>query len=174
MSENKRVEQEMAIICPCCAGLDVHKKTVVACGRRMGKEGMVTKETREFSTTTQAILAMGDWFACEGVTHVVMESTGVFWKPIWNLLEERFTQMLCNARHVKQVPGRKTDVADCEWLAQLLQYGLLRGSFVPSRQQRDLRDLTRTRAQLISDQTRVANRIHKILEDKGECPVSGM
>jgi len=108
MSENKRVEQEMAIICPCCAGLDVHKKTVVACVRRMGKEGMVTKETREFSTTTQAILAMGDWFACEGVTHVVMESTGVFWKPIWNLLEERFTQMLCNARHVKQVPGRKT------------------------------------------------------------------
>ena len=100
-----------------------------------------------------------------GVTHVAMESTGVFWKPIWNLLGGQFTLMVCNAQHVKQVPGRKTDIQDCEWLAQLLQYGLLRGSFVPPRPLRDLRDLTRLRAQFTADRTRVCNRIEKVLED---------
>jgi transposase len=99
------------------------------------------------------------------VTHVALESTGVLWKPVWNILEGRFQLILVNPRHVKQVPGRKTDVSDAEWIAQLLQYGLLRGSFVPPRELRDLRDLTRLRAQLVSEQTRLANRIHKVLED---------
>ena len=121
MSKQKCATADMAAIHACCAGLDVHKKTVVACVRRMESAGTVFKETREFSTTTRAILSMGDWMASQGVTHVVMESTGVFWKPIWNLLEDQFDLMLCNAQHVKQVPGRKTDVKDSEWLAQLLQ-----------------------------------------------------
>jgi transposase len=165
MSKKKRAPADMVVIHACCAGLDVHKKTVVACVRRMEPDGTVFKQTREFPTTTRSILSMADWMASEGVTHVVMESTGVFWKPIWNLLEEPFELMLCNAQHVKQVPGRKTDVKDSEWLAQLLQYGLLRGSFVPPQRQRDLRELTRCRAQLVADLARVANRLHKTLED---------
>jgi transposase len=114
---------------------------------------------------TDDLLEMVEWLKAKGVTHVAMESTGVFWKPIFNLLEGHFTVLLVNARHVHQVPGRKTDVRDCQWLAQLLQYGLLRGSFIPPRWQRELRDLTRERTQLIDEQTRVANRIHKVLED---------
>ena len=158
-------EASMEVLVPCCAGLDVHKKTVVACVRCMVSDTTSVKETRSFNTMTEDILALGDWLASHGVTDVAMESTGVFWKPIWNLLEDRFHLILCNAQHVKQVPGRKTDTKDSEWLAQLLQHGLLRASFVPPRPQRDLRDLTRSRAQLISDITRVANRIQKILED---------
>jgi transposase len=114
---------------------------------------------------TSDLLEMSDWLAEAGVTHVAMESTGVFWKPIWNLLEGRFEILLVNARHIKQVPGRKTDVKDCEWIAQLLQHGLLRGSFVPPRPVRELRDLIRHRAKLIEERSAVVNRIHKILED---------
>jgi len=125
------METDMVVMHECCAGLDVHKKTVQVCVRRMHAQGKVGKEVAEFGTMTRDILAMGDWMRRRGVTHVAMESTGVFWKPIWNLLEGQFALMVCNAQHVKQVPGRKTDIADCEWLAQLLQYGLLRGSFVP-------------------------------------------
>jgi len=108
---------------------------------------------------------LADWLAAEEVTHVAMESTGVFWKPIYNILEGRFTILLVNSRHVKNVPGRKTDVRDCQWIAQLLQCGLLKGSFIPDRPQRELRDLTRHRSQLVAERAAVANRIHKVLED---------
>src|SRR4029077_12031427 len=114
-----------------CAGLDVHKKTVVACLRRQAATGKVRQQTRTFGTTTAALLDLSDWLNQSGVTHVAMESTGVYWKPIWNLLEGQFQILLVNAQHIKQVPGRKTDVKDAEWIAQLLQHGLLRGSFVP-------------------------------------------
>jgi transposase len=155
-----------------CCGLDVHKETVVACVR-ITEPGHKPQHTiRTFATTTRALLELGDWLAAERVPVVAMESTGVYWKPIWNLLEGRSTSdgelivpMLVNARHVKNVPGRKTDVKDCQWIAQLLCGGLLRASFVPERPQRELRDLTRQRVQLIEDKTRVANRIQKVLED---------
>lgn len=155
----------MEIVHECCAGFDVHKQTVMVCVRRMLGKGRIERQVREFGTMTRDILALGDWLRDLGVTHVAMESTGVFWKPIWNVLEGSFEMLLCNAQHIKQVPGRKTDVKDCEWIAQLLQHGLLRASFVPERDQRDLRDWTRTRAQLVGDCTRVVNRVHKTLED---------
>jgi transposase len=149
----------------CCAGFDVHSRTVAVCLRRTDEQGQIHTEVRTFGTMTRELLGLCDWLTAEGVTHVAMESTGVFWKPIYNILEGQFEILLVNARHVKNVPGRKTDVKDCEWLAQLLQCGLLRGSFVPSRPQRELRDLTRMRAQLTHQMASVANRIHKVLED---------
>jgi len=145
-------------------GLDVHSGSVQACVRRW-KERRIEQEVRAFGTMTRDILALADWLAAEAVTHVAMESTGVYWKPIYNILEGRFEILLVNAKHVKHVPGRKTDVKDCQWLAQLLQCGLLRGSFVPDRPQRQLRDLTRHRSQLVHQTAAVANRIHKVLED---------
>ncbi len=147
------------------AGLDVHKKSVSACVRWIGPKGAVQEEVRQFGTMTRDILQMAEWFASRQVTHVAMESTGVFWKPIWNLLEGRFKLHLVNAYELKQVPGRKSDIRDCQWIAHLLQCGLLRSSFVPSREQRELRDLTRQRSQLTAERTRVANRIQKVLED---------
>lgn len=153
-----------ALYC-CCAGLDVHKQSIQACVRHLAPNGRVDDETRQFGTMTGQILALGDWLAAQGVTHVAMESTGVYWKPIWNLLEGQFTLLLCNARDIKQVPGRKTDVRDCQWLAQLLQYGLLKASFVPARPLRELRDLTRQRVQLANEHTAAANRLQKVLED---------
>ena len=149
----------------CCAGLDVHKETVAACVRRVDASGRISKEVRTFGTTTGALLQLSDWLTSQGVEAAAMESTGVFWKPIWNILEGAVKVILVNARHIKNVPGRKTDVKDCDWIAQLLQHGLLRASFVPERPQRDLRDLTRQRSQLASEQSRVSNRIHKTLED---------
>ena len=149
----------------CCAGLDVHKETVAACVRRVDAAGRVVKEVRTFGTTTGALLQLLDWLTAEGVQAAAMESTGVFWKPIWNILEGSVKVILVNARHIKNVPGRKTDVKDCDWIAQLLQHGLLRASFVPERPQRELRDLTRQRSQLTAEQSRVSNRIHKTLED---------
>ena len=146
-------------------GLDVHSKTIQGCVRRLTKAGRIEQELQSFGTMTRDILALSDWLAAERVTHVSMESTGVYWKPIYNILEGRFTVLLVNARHVKHVPGRKTDVKDCQWLGQLLQCGLLQGSFVPDRPQRDVRDLTRHRAQLVAERAAVANRIHKTLED---------
>lgn len=147
---------------PRCAGLDVHKDSVWACARVDGGESV-----EKFGTTTRELLRLGDWLASLGVAAVAMESTGVFWKPVWNLLEGRpgLSLMLVNARHVKQVPGRKTDVRDCQWLAQLLEHGLLKASFVPQRPQRELRDLTRHRSQLLNDRARVVNRVQKVLED---------
>jgi transposase len=157
----------MDILIRCCAGLDVHKETVVVCLRRLpkGRKRNIASEVRTFGTSTAAILEMSDWLAAAGVTHVAMESTGVYWKPIWNLLEGQFEMLLVNAQHIKQVPGRKTDVKDCEWIAELLQHGLLRSSFVPDPVQRDLRELTRQRRQLIQTKASVANRIQKVLED---------
>lgn len=143
-----------------CCGLDVHKKTVVACVRTLGHA-----ETRTFGTMTRDVLALADWLTECGVTHVAMESTGVYWKPIYNILEGNFTLLVVNAQHLKAVPGRKTDVKDAEWMAQLLQHGLVRGSFIPDREQRDLRDLTRHRTSLVRDRARVVQRIQKVLED---------
>jgi transposase len=155
----------MDTIYPDCAGLDVHKDSVYACVRHLSPGGKVRQEVRAFGTATRALLELSDWLAGEGVTHVAMESTGVYWKPVWNVLEDRFDVMVVNARHIKQVPGRKTDVKDCQWIAQLLQHGLLKASFVPDRPLRELRDLTRQRAQLIQERSRVANRVQKTLED---------
>lgn len=148
-----------------CCGLDVHKRSVQACVRRMGVNGRIHQEVRSFGTMTRDILALADWLTHEEVSHVAMESTGVYWKPIYNILEGRFEILLVNAKHVKHVPGRKTDVKDCQWLAQLLQSGLLKGSFIPDRVHREFRDLTRHRAQLVGEKTSIANRIHKLLED---------
>lgn len=147
------------------AGLDVHLKSVqsaVRCGQQSGK---LFREVRSFGTMTRDLRALADYLESWGVTHVAMEATAVLWKPVWNILEGRFTLLLVNPRHLKKVPGRKTDVSDAEWIAQLLHCGLLRGSFVPPRAIRQLRDLTRHRAQLAGEHTRVANRIHKLLED---------
>ena len=155
----------MRIMYRCCAGLDVHKETVQCCVRRVEPDGSLQETVRQFGTMTDDLLQMVEALKAQGVTHVAMESTGVFWKPIYNLLEEHFSIVLVNPAHCKQVPGRKTDVKDCQWLAELLQYGLLRGSFIPPQWQRDLRDLSRERTQLINEPTRVANRMHKILED---------
>jgi transposase len=146
-------------------GLDVHKKTVVACRRRLGQRGQVDKEVKTFGTTTAELHALLAWVQEWEVSHVAMESTGVFWKPVWNVLEGHVELLLVNARHIKMVPGRKTDVKDCEWIAQLLQYGLLRASFVPSPTVRQWRDLTRHRTKLIDQHTAVVNRVHKTLED---------
>jgi len=155
----------MDIVYSRCAGLDVHKETVVATVRRRLDNGRVQQRTRTYGAMTEQLLDLADWLEAEGVTHLAMESTGVYWKPIWNLLEERFQIMLVNAQHLKHVPGRKTDVKDSEWIAQLLQCGLLRGSFVPPPPQRALRELTRQRRQLVHGKAAVANRIQKVLED---------
>jgi transposase len=155
----------MDILLTCCAGLDVHKKTVVACIRKVGPDGSVSSEVRTFGTMTAQLLALSDWLEAQGVHHVAMESTGVYWKPIFNLLEGRFEVILVNAQRLKKVPGRKTDVKDAEWIAQLLQYGLLSPSFIPPPEIRELRDLTRQRTELIRDRAAVVNRIQKILED---------
>jgi transposase len=153
------------IIYGCCAGLDVHPRTVVASARRLDPDGQVHRQTRTFGTTTAELLEMDDWLAAQGVTHVAMESTGVYWKPVYHILEGHFTLLLVNAAHLKKVEGRKTDVKDAEWIAQLLQHGLLKPSFVPPETVRDLRDLTRQRAVLVRDRAAVANRIQKVLED---------
>ena len=155
----------MEIMLGCCAGLDVHKDSVEACVRRMREGGKVEQQVRHWGTMTRDLVEMANWLKAEGVTHVAMESTGVYWKPIFNILEEYFEILLANARHLKNVPGHKTDIKDCQWIAQLLQHGLLKGSFIPPRGQRELRDLTRQRAQLTDESSRISNRIQKVLED---------
>ncbi len=146
-------------------GLDVHKKTVVACVRILDDRGEVSSRVRSFGTMTSDLLKLSEWLQESRVTHVAMESTGVYWKPVYNLVEGCFEVLLVNAQHIKQVPGRKTDVKDCEWIAQLMQYGLLRASFVPPQPIRELRDLTRHRAVLVRQRVAVINRVHKVLED---------
>jgi transposase len=155
----------MEILNRCCAGLDVHKKTVVACVRTVGPDGKVETETRTFGTMTARLLELADWLEARGVRQVAMESTGVYWKPVFHLLEGRFEVMVVNARHIKNVPGRKTDVKDAGWIAELLQHGLLRRSFIPPPPVRELRDLTRQRTQLVRDRATVVNRVQKVLED---------
>lgn len=148
-----------------CAGLDIHKKTVVACRITLSDGGDWQSETRTFGTSTRDLLQLADWLQIAAITHVAMESTGVYWKPVFNILESQCQVMLVNAKHVKQVPGRKTDVKDAEWIAQLLQHGLLKASYVPERPQRNLRDMVRYRTKLIQDRSSEVNRVQKILED---------
>jgi transposase len=155
----------MEIVYAQCAGLDVHKATVVACVRGPGaRAGERRSETKTFATTTRGLTELRDWLRSQGVTEVAMESTGVYWRPVYAAIEALGRVLVVNARHVKMVPGRKTDVRDCEWLAQLLECGLLRGSFVPPPAVRDLRDLTRLRKTLIRERAQHVNRIEKTLE----------
>ena len=147
--------------------LDVHKAQVTACVRVPDAAGRREPQLAEFQTTVQGLIALRDWLAAYGVTHVAMEATGVYWQPVWHMLEDDFELTLCNARHVKNVPGRKTDVGDAQWLCQLMEAGLLRGSFVPPKPQRRLRTLTRYRKTQIAERQREANRLHKALEDTG-------
>lgn len=147
-----------------CAGIDVHKKTVVVCCLRVAPNGKPKRETRTYGTTTCELLSLCDWLSSEDITQVAMESTGEYWKPVYNLLESSYEVMVVNSHHFKQVPGRKTDVKDAEWLAELLSYGLVRGSFIPPLPQRDLRDLTRQRTTLIRDKASIINRLQKVLE----------
>jgi transposase len=159
----------MDVIVARCAGLDVHKDTVMACVRTPAPEGGRHQQVREFRTFTRDLHALREWLIAQGVTQVVMEATGVYWRPVWHVLEEGpgWELLLVNARHVKNVPGRKTDVADAAWLAQLLECGLLRGSFVPPPVIAQLRDLTRYRTKLIAERAREVQRIQKVLEDAG-------
>ncbi len=154
----------MQVVHARCCGLDVHKKIIVGCLFVLKADGRLTKEIRSFGTMTQDILALSDWLLAAGCTHVAMESTGSYWKPVWNILEGKLELLLINAQHMKAVPGRKTDVKDCEWIAELLRHGLLRGSFVPDREQRELRELTRYRTSLIQERTAEVNRVQKTLE----------
>jgi len=147
-----------------CAGLDVHKKTVVAAIIVPDGQAGLRKEVRTFGTMTADLLGLSDWLLSFGVTHVAMESTGEYWKPIYNILEENFEVLLVNARHIKQVSGRKTDVMDAEWIADLLRHGLLRSSFIPPVGQRELRELTRHRTNFVRERASVVNRIQKTLE----------
>ena len=147
-----------------CAGLDVHKKTIVACVMITMLTGQVHKQVRTFATTTAGLLALADWLASHEVTHVAIESTGVYWRPVFNILEASCTVILVNAQHIKAVPGRKTDVRDSEWLAELLRHGLLRASFIPPQPIRDLRDLVRYRKTLVYERSQEVNRLHKLLE----------
>src|SRR6184192_3580290 len=148
----------------CCA-LDVHKNQVTACVHVPDQAGKRSELRAQFSTMTAELLALRDWLQGLGVTHVAMEATGVYWKPVYYVLEDDFELLLVNAQHVKNVPGRKTDVQDAQWLCQLLEHGLLRASFVPPKPIRELRDLTRYRKSLIRERQREANRLHKLLED---------
>lgn len=153
----------MEVLYPRCAGLDVHKDTVVACVRCVTEPEH--REVRTFATTTSELFALADWLDSHGCTHVAMEATGVYWKPVWHILEARFELVLANAQHIRNVPGRKTDVNDAMWIADLLAHGLIRGSFVPPARIQELRDLTRTRKQLVREISQHTLRIHKILED---------
>lgn len=155
----------MEILYRCCCGMDVHKKFVVACLLRIDEQGEETRHVQRFETYTEDLLRLSDWLTSSGCTHVAMESTGVYWKPIYNLLEGHLELLVVNAHHIKAVPGRKTDVKDAEWIAELLQHGLLKASFIPPRSQRDWRDLTRYRTSLVQERVRIVNRLQKVLED---------
>jgi len=155
----------MELLHPHCAGLDVHKETVVACIRHM-VDGKVTTEVKSFSTTTQELMELSDWLSSQGVTHIAMEATGVFWKPVWHILSDgEFELLLANAAHVKNVPGRKTDVNDATWLADLMAHGLIRASFVADQPTQQMRDLLRTRKQFVRERSSQTQRIQKTLED---------
>ena len=167
----------MDVIVERVAALDVHKASVTACVRTPGTGGGREPHLAEFATTVRALLGLRDWLCAHGVTQVVMEATGVYWKPVWHILEDDFELMLVNARHVKQVPGRKTDMSDAAWLCQLAEAGLLRANFVPPKPIRDLRQLTRYRKTQIAERQREAQRLHKALEDsnvKLDCVASDL
>ena len=155
----------MELLHPHCAGLDLHKETVVACIRHM-VDGKVTTEVKSFQTTTQQLMELSDWLSTQGVTHIAMEATGVYWKPVWHILSDgEFVLVLANAAHVKNVPGRKTDVNDAAWLADLMAHGLIRASFVPGEPTQQMRDLLRTRKQFVRERSSHTQRIQKTLED---------
>jgi transposase len=163
----------MDVVASRCAGIDIGKAEVVVCLRVPGSHGKRDSQVRTFAAVAGELNRLADWLAEHQVSHAVMEATGQYWKPVWDVLAEgSFELMLVNARHVKMVPGRKTDVADATWLAELLEHGLLRGSFVPPRVIRELRDLTRYRKRLVQAHTSEGQRIAKILEDAG-IPMSG-
>jgi transposase len=147
-----------------CCGLDIHKKLIVACAVTPGNGGQPRRQVRTFGTMTDELQQLSGWLSEQGVTHVAMESTGSYWKPIFNVLEESFELLLVNAQHLKAVPGRKTDVKDAEWIADLLRHGLLKASFIPDREQRELRELVRYRTSLVQERTAAANRLQKVLE----------
>src|SRR2546422_9117838 len=157
-------EAIMEVIYPRCAGLDVHKQTVVACARIVG-EGPALQEVRTFATTTSGLLALADWLESLGVEHVAMEATGVYWKPVWHVLEGHVELVLANAAHIRNVPGRKSDVNDATWMADLLAHGLIRASMVPPTPIQELRDLTRTRRQLVREIGQHTQRVQRVLED---------
>ena len=150
----------MQIVYERCAGLDVHKQSVLACVRTPAGQ-----QIRSFKTMTADVLELADWLRQQGITHVALESTGVYWKPLFNILEGDFEVLLVNAKHIKFVPGRKTDIKNAQWIAQLLQHGLLKASFIPPAPQRELRELVRYRSHLIEERSREVNRVHKVLED---------
>lgn len=161
----------MEVLYPCCAGLDLGKDTLAACVRIHGPS--VRHEVRTFGTTTRELLALGDWLTAEGITHVAMEATGTYWRAVWHILEEAFTLILANAAHIRQVPGRKSDVKDAEWIADLLAHGLIRSSFVPPSAIQEVRDLTRTRKQLVREIAQHTQRIQKTL-DRANLKVTGV
>ena len=154
----------MQVLYARCCGLDVHKKTVVACVVITSPDGQVQKQVRTFATTTASLLVLADWLASFQVSHVAMESSGIYWRPVFNLLEEGRTIILVNAQHMKAVPGRKTDVKDAEWISDLLRHGLLKASFIPTKPTRDLRDLVRYRKTLVQERAQEVNRLQKVLE----------
>ena len=155
----------MEVLHPHCAGLDVHKDTVVACVRHMA-DGVVRREVRTFKTTTRDLMDLSEWLSAEGCTDIAMEATGIYWKPVWHVLGDgEFELVLANAAHVKNVPGRKTDVNDATWLADLMAHGLIRGSFVPDEQTQEMRNLLRARKQFVRERSSHIQRIQKTLED---------
>jgi transposase len=156
-------EAVMEVLYERCCGLDVHKSSITACVL-LDPQHKPQKHLQRFGCTTRDLVDLVRWLKSFGIQQVAMESTGVYWKPVWNVLEEHFQMVLANAQHIKAVPGRKTDMKDCQWIAELLRHGLLRGSYVPSLVVRDLRDLTRTRATLSEEQSSVGSRIQKVLE----------
>lgn len=155
----------MQVVYERCCGIDVHKQTVVACAIVPGADGQLVKDTRTFATMSEDLEALAGWLQGLGVTHVAMESTGVYWKPVYNLLDGRFAILVVNAEHIKALAGRKTDVQDAEWIADLLRHGMLKGSFIPSQELRELRDLTRYRTKLGDEHKSEVNRVQKVLED---------
>ena len=154
----------MSVVYPRCAGLDVHKQTVVACLLLTAAIGKATRQVRTFATTTSGLCSLADWLESQGVSHVAMESTGIYWRPVFNLLEERVQVILVNAAHMKAVPGHKTDVKDSEWIADLLCHGLLTASFIPPKPIRELRDLVRARKTLVQQRAQAILRVQKVLE----------
>src|SRR5947209_5388308 len=154
----------LPLLYTCCAGLDVHKATVVACVLQTAPKGKVTKAIRTFATTTTSLQELANWLSSQDVTHVAMESTGIYWRPIFNLLEARFQVILVNAQHMKAVPGHKTDIKDAQWIAELLQHGLLSASFIPPKPIRDLRDLVRARKTVVQQRAQAITRVQKVLE----------
>jgi transposase len=152
----------MQVVNSRCCGIDIHKKLVVACLLTVSEDGTLHKQIRSFTTMTGDLLKVLDWLETEGCTHLAMESTGVFWKPLYNLLEGHLEVWVVNAAHMKAVPGRKTDCKDAEWIATLLQHGLLKPSFIPPAPQRQLRELTRYRSALVADRAQLINRLQKV------------